>query len=441
MVISRSRALILLIAMAAAAAIGYRAVLLRGTPATPDAPAASLQAAVQITSADSLRRAIDSARVVVASRPGDALAAVRLADLLLRLARVESDGGHAIEAERVLAAVLDETPGEYTALKMLGAAYLSQHRFRQAADVARRALQVRSDDAWSYGVLGDAMIELGEYDAAFDAFDRMARLRPDAASYARVAYACELQGRLREALQLMRRAADSTGAHDAESLAWHYAQLGHLYLELGDVAAASREYLRADHAFPGHPYAQTGLARVAATRGDYAKALEVSRALLERAPTPELAAVVGDLLQATGDADGAARMYKHAEALEREGWKNEAPQPQALARLFAERGMKPAEAVQLAEDAASARADIYTLDTLAWAYYRAGRLDDAAKASARALRTGTGDRRLLYHAAAIANARGEVAVAHALMQRVMGHGAPLDLAIAAGAEQLAKVVL
>jgi tetratricopeptide (TPR) repeat protein len=374
----------------------------------------------------------------VAARPSDATAAVRLADLLLRLARVESDGAHAIEAERVLTAVLDQTPGEYTALKMLGASYLSQHRFRQAADVARRAMQVRSDDAWTYGVLGDAMIELGEYQAAFDAFDQMARLRPDAAAYARVAYAYELQGNVREALRLMQRAADATGAHDAESLAWHYAQLGHLYLELGDVDAASREYRRADHAFPGHPYAQTGLARVAAARGDYAGALAIARALLERAPTPELAASVGDLLRVTGDTTGAETMYRHAEALEREGWENEAPQPQALARLFAERDMKSTEAVQLAEDAAAARADIFTLDTLAWAYYRAGRLDDAARESARALRTGTGDRRILYHAAAIANARGESAKARDLLQRVIENGAPLDLAIASDVQLLAK---
>ena len=87
---------------------------------------------------------------------------------------------------------------------------------------------MRENDAWNYGTLGDAYLELGEWDQAFDAFDTMVRLRPDAASYARVAYAHELQGRLPAALRLMRMAAEATSPHDAESRAWHYAQVGHL---------------------------------------------------------------------------------------------------------------------------------------------------------------------------------------------------------------------
>ncbi len=41
---------------------------------------------------------------------------------------------------------------------------------------------------------GDALVELGRYDEAFAAFDRMVSLRPGLASYARVAYARELTG-------------------------------------------------------------------------------------------------------------------------------------------------------------------------------------------------------------------------------------------------------
>ncbi len=45
-----------------------------------------------------------------------------------------------------------------------------------------------------YGVIGDALVELGRYDAAFAAFQRMVTLRPGLSSYARVAYARELTG-------------------------------------------------------------------------------------------------------------------------------------------------------------------------------------------------------------------------------------------------------
>jgi hypothetical protein len=50
---------------------------------------------------------------------------------------------------------------------------------------------------------------------------------------------------------------------------------------------------------------------------------------------------------------------------------------------------------------AATRRDIFTEDALAWAYFKTGRLDDALRASRRALRTGTRDERILAHAAEI----------------------------------------
>ena len=358
----------------------------------------------QGTSREDLDVAEQRARARLAADDADAPAALRLAEVLLRKARVETNAGHAIEAERVLEVVLKAQPGEYSVLKVLGAVYLSQHRFAEAAGIAKRAMAVNDRDAWNYGLLGDAYLELGQYENAFEAFDTMVRLRPDAASYARVAYAHELQGRLGEALRHMQMAAEATGAHDPESLAWHHAQVGNILFHLGRIDAASREFARAEHVFPGHPYARAGLARVSAARGDYPRALGMYRALLAGAPTPELAATVGDLLARTGDATGAEAMYAHAETLEREGWKSEEPQPAALARMLAERGRDVEEAVTLAEEGARTRSDIFTMDALAWAYFRAGRVSDAHAASVRARRTGSADRRILCHAAAIEEA-------------------------------------
>lgn len=213
-----------------------------------------------------LPRDLDAALMVAQTRlaadPADAPAAVRAAEILLRKARVARNGGYALQAEQTLEVLLDEEPSEYSALKMLGAVYASQHRFQEAIAVAKRAIAMRDQDAWNYGTLGDSYLELGDWERAFDAFDAMVRLRPDAASYARVAYAHELQGRLPEALRLMRMAAEATNPADVESLAWHYAQIGNIHLKMGDVEGAALEFARADFMFPGHPDARDGLAKV-----------------------------------------------------------------------------------------------------------------------------------------------------------------------------------
>jgi tetratricopeptide (TPR) repeat protein len=423
-----------IVLIVAAAGIAYA---VRPRPAASTAALQPLPLG-RTTSLDDMARTVDVARLRLKANPADAEAGVALADVLMRQGRVERHGAHGREAEMVLRAVLREEPDNYTVIKMLGVTLLAQHRFEDAVDAASKAIALRKEDAWNYGVLGDAQLELGNYDAAFDAFDTMARIRPDAAAYARVAYAQELQGRLDEALRTMKRATEATGAQDPESLAWHYAQLAHLHFERGDLEAAFREYARADYVFPGHPYAKAGLARVAAARKNYGAAIQQYQELFVTGKTPDVATSIGDLLSLTGDEAGAAAMYAKAEALERAGWEAEAAQPGALARMLAERGLKTAEAVALAEQAASRRADIFTMDALAVAYWRAGRLDEAAMAASRALRLGSRDRRLLYHAAAIAHARGRHDEARRVISGLVKETAVLDPAILRGVEALSQ---
>jgi tetratricopeptide (TPR) repeat protein len=279
---------------------------------------------------------------------------------------------------------------------------LSQHRFRDAIREAERARAIDPRDAWNYGVIGDAHLELGEYDEAFAAFDRMGQLRPGPAAYARVSYALELKGDLDGALDYMRMAADGTSAHDAEGQAWHYAQLGNLLLQRGRPGDARREFERAAFTFPNHPYALTGLARVHAAEGDHAAALAIYEAMFQSSPTPELAFAIGDLHARLGRPDRAEALYVEGERLERDGWAQEEPQPQALARFLAERDRRIPDAIALAEQAAAHRRDIHTMDALAWAYFKGGRIDEAARAIQAALRTGTRDEKILAHARAIA---------------------------------------
>jgi Flp pilus assembly protein TadD len=78
------------------------------------------------------------------------------------------------------------------------------------------------------------------------------------------------------------------------------------------------------------------------------------------------------------------------------------------------------------------------MDALAWAYYRAGRLSDARVASLQARRTGTADRRILYHAAAIEHALGDDASARTLLERALEGHRQFDVLIAPAAIALSN---
>lgn len=349
------------------------------------------------TTRDGLARRITEMESRVAARPDDVGAAVLLADALIRQTRVSGNAGLTVQAERVLKTALREDPGNYDALRMQGSLYLSQHRFAEAAAVAEKCRAMRPDDAVNYGVLGDAHLELGDYDQAFDAFDRMMQLRPGSASYARVAYARELQGNLRGALQSMQLAADASEGGDVEAIAWYHAQVGELYLKLAKPVDAMREFSVASTAFPGHPFAVVGYAKSLEAVGKRSEARALLEDLVKKSPTPDVHARLGDLFHAEGRDQEAERQYALAEA----AWRSDAPEPKNLARFLADRGEKVDEAVVIAEEAIKVRHDIFTEDALAWAYFKAGRVEEARRAIRLALRTGTRDRDILRHAEAI----------------------------------------
>ena len=231
----------------------------------------------------------------------------------------------------------------------------------------------------------------------------MMDLRPTAGAYARMAYALELRGQLDAAVRAMRMSTDATSPSDTESIAWHHAQLGDLYRQMGRAAEAAFEYEWAAHAFPDHPFAQRGKAELLEQSGDLRGAVTKLQALMTRTPSPDVAAKIGDLQVALGDRIEAERSYALAEA----AWRSDAPNPAQLSRFLADHDRELPEAVRLAERAAVDRHDIFTEDALAWVYFKSGRLRDAHAAITQALRTGTRDRSILNHAAMIQTAVGK----------------------------------
>lgn len=350
------------------------------------------------TSRDELKSTVSAMTARLGAEPRDAAAVLSLANALIRLQRVNNDGRAVIVAEEHLRTFLSHTPDHYEARRMLAAVLLSQHRFGDAVKQANKTMAMDPRDAWNYGAAGDGYMELGDYTRAFESYDRMGQLQPGPPAYARTSYGLEIKGDLDGALEYMRRAADGTSANDPESQAWHFAQVGELLLQLGRFVEARREFEHADATFPGHPLAILGLARVKMIDGNLPAARLMLQTQLAKTATPDLAIAVGELSEAIGEQAPADQYYQMAEQIERGAWGNGLKQPQVLARLLAERPGRTAEAVTLAEEAARGRADIVTMDTLAWAYFKNGQLPEAQRALTQALRTGTRNARILCHA-------------------------------------------
>jgi tetratricopeptide (TPR) repeat protein len=364
------------------------------------------------TSRDALSRTIEQMEARRQRNPQDRAATLLLCDALMRQSRATGQPALVYRALFYLEPAVASNPEDYELRRMLATLYGSVHRFGDALREANRCREQRPSDPWNYGVIGDAHVELGEYQQAFTAIQQMVELKPSAAAYSRVSYALELQGRLEWAVQAMQLAVDATPAPDTESSAWFHAHLGDLLLQLNRLPEARLAFAWAERVFPRHPLVRAAIARLKEAEGDDDGALAMNREVFDRTGLPDIAAAIGDILARHQNLKEAERWYGVAEDAWRRGGQSERDH---LAAFLAEHDRHLDEAVMLATERLSASRTIWSYDAFAWACYKSGRLSDAGRAAAEALRTGTRNAGILYHAASISLAAGDRAGAQRLL--------------------------
>jgi tetratricopeptide (TPR) repeat protein len=309
-------------------------------------------------------------------------------------------------SERALREALDLRPGDPTATLALGNLALIRHDFGGALTLGRRARRLAPFAARPYGVLGDALLELGRYRAAFATFDRMASYKPSVASYARVAYARELRGDRAGAASAMQLALDAAGGVQ-EPTAWANVELAKLDLGSGRVASAARHVRAALTIFPGYVLALEQKARVEAAQGHLSAAVSTARRAVASVPLPQFVALLGDLLERQGRTTEAARQRATIATIDRLLAANGLRTDLESAVYRADHAIRPTQTVRLARRARAERPSIYGDDALGWALARAGRCVEARRWLDRALRLGTKDALLYFHRGYAAGCAGD----------------------------------
>jgi tetratricopeptide (TPR) repeat protein len=323
-------------------------------------------------------------------------------------------------------------PDDPDTLSALGSLALARHDFRAALALGRKALRLAPFTARHHGVVGDALVELGRYELAFRAFDRMAALKPSLAAYARISYARELLGRTRDAEQAMLLALDAT-AGQPEPTAWTRTQLGKLYFSTGRIDAAAGQYRAALRALPGYPYALEALAQAEAARGRGARAIALARRAAESVPLPQFVATLGDLYRAAGRRSEARAQYALIGAIERLLRANGVRTDLETALFNVDHGLKLRESLAVARRAHAERPSIEADGVLAWALARNGRCREALGYSKRSLRLGTLDAVKFFQRGMIERCLGRRGAARAWFRRALAtnpHFSPLWAAAA-----------
>jgi tetratricopeptide (TPR) repeat protein len=397
-------------ALAAAAVVMAAALFVVGAalgspPDKPATPAPTAQVA-----GDALTRSIAGLQADLKRSPDNDRRWSDLGLAYVQQARLTADPTYYRKADGAFAKSVSLKPTD-NAGALVGQATLAaaRHQFRLALALVNKALALNDFSAIGYGVKTDALTELGRYDEALVAVQRMLDLRPGVDSFARASYQRELRGDVSGARELLLRASDDAPGSADKAFSLYY--LGELAWNNGDRTGARRAYDEALAADPTYLPALTGQARTLAAAGDRTAALSLFREAAQEQPQPAYLVELGELLEASGQKQAAGEQYDVVRATEQLFAASGANVDLELALFEADHGT-PAQALRYAAAAHRDRPEsILVQDAYGWALHKAGRDREALVQARRATRLGTRLPSLRYHLGVIEAALGDTVAA------------------------------
>ncbi|MFN2495411.1 MAG: tetratricopeptide repeat protein [Pseudonocardiaceae bacterium] len=353
---------------------------------------------------DPLSRLIESTQQKLRDDPDDALSWAQLGSAYVEQARVTADPSYYQKAQGALERSMRLQPeGNGEAMIGLGALANARHDFTQARDWALAARELRPATGEVYGVLADALTQLGDTEGATAAVQRMLDTKPGVAAFTRASYDLELHGRPDDAHLALQQALQDS--HSPANIAFCRYYLGELAFNSGHLDEAASQYEQGHDAARGDSALRQGRAKVAAARGDLDRALADYQAVTNRVPLPQYLQEYGELLLVAGRPEQAATQFTLFTQQQRLYEAAGSTDDLAVAQFAADHG-DPAEALRRAQAEWERRQSVFVADALAWALHANGRNAEALTFADRAASLGWRNATFAYHRGMILAALG-----------------------------------
>lgn len=343
-----------------------------------------------------------------------------LAGLYLQRSRETGDYGDVLRAEEMARASLAiRARANPKGFRQLAASLLAQHRFGEALVIARELVRIWPEDPAHRALLGELQMEVGDYAAAGTTFGTIRQHAQNLAVAPRLARWAELHGRTEEARLIFTgalRQAQYRGDFTAEQMAWYYLRVGDVELRAGRLGAAEDAFRSGLIIAPGDYRLLSAMARLQLARGRYREAAELGEEATAVVLDPATLGVVSEAYALLGDrerADEYAAAMKVAVQGQGAGFHRE------WSLFLLDHGGDVAGVTERALAELAERRDVYGHDLAAWALYRSGRIAEARRHANQALRLGTLDPLLFFHAGMIERAAGDAPAARRHLERAL----------------------
>jgi len=371
------------------------------------------------------KKAMEGLLAAIEENPEDYTAKLQLAQAYIQESRISGDHGYYDKAAlELLEDAIAHQPKNFDALCCKATVLLSQHHFAEGLAVAKEAIPINPYNAFIYGIMCDAYVELGNYDEAVKMADKMVSVRPDIRSYARVSYLREIFGDVAGAKQAIKMAVDA-GYPGLEQTEWTRCVLGHLYESTGNLDSAEVEYKNALAERPEYAFAIAGLARVEKAKGNYKEAIrlyEKAKGLIveysfsdeltdlyrlnkENEKAEKNAEEVIEMLGPNADVEGENGHGHYADKELAYAYLKLNDTEMALKHALAEYQRRPE--------------NIEVCEMMAWVHYKKGAYAEANKYIDKALRTKCKNPELMCRAGLIKGKVGQTDMAKALVKEAL----------------------
>jgi tetratricopeptide (TPR) repeat protein len=368
------------------------------------------------------KKAMEGLLAAIEQNPQDYKAMLQLSAAYIQESRITGNHGYYDKAAlELLDRITEAQPENFDALCFKATVLLSQHHFAEGLEIAKKALPINPDNAFIYGILCDANLELGKYNEAVKMADKMVSVRPDIRSYSRVSYLREIYGDVEGAKQAIKLAI-AAGYPGLEQTEWTRCVLGHLYESTGNLDSAEYVYNVALRERPDYAFAIAGLGRIAKARNNYKDAIfyfeKAKKMIIEFSFSDELTDLYR-LNKQTAEADMNAEeviaMLGPSSNVEGEdGHGHYADKELAYAYLKVNDTDNALKHALLEYERRPENIDVS--ETLAWVKYKKGEYSEANKLIDAALKTHSKNPVLLTHAGLIKVKAGDVEKGKALIK-------------------------
>ena len=351
----------------------------------------------------------------IKKEPGDIKSRLHIAVIYLSEARITGEHPYYYPAIlTILDGVLARDPKNFEATTFKASVKMSQHQFAEARDLAEKARQINPSNAYVYGVLVDANVELGNYEEAVKMSDKMQELKPSLESYSRASYLREIYGNYPSSIEAMKLAVQA-GLPGSEPQCWSKNILGHLYETTGQLDKAGQQYEGILIMRPSYAFAMAGRARIYKARKAYSQALATLDKAAKIMPEFSFHEQMAEIYALQGDKEKAKKKYAEVVIMLGEDARSGHAVDLELCKLYTKSGQLDSALVYGMKEYQKRPKNIDVNHALAWVYFNQHNLKQAQHHMEVALRTGSKDPELLQQAGAIELALGNASQSNKLV--------------------------